>query len=478
MDNYNNNNYNNDNSNGYNSYGSQYGYTQNNQQNYNGYYGSYQDYSNVNEVVYTPKKKKNGGRKVLAGIVGVLTVAAIGATSIVGYNLIRGEGSVGTSDNSSTDKSVKTSASASTSNDTDSKSDTVERDMPSITQLASPADAMSIPEIVEKNTASVVGIQCVATNGVFMGTGIIMSEDGYILTNAHVVENARSVSVKLPSSYADDSESDDSDLTISAQIIGTDAQSDIAVLKIDKTGLTKAEFGKSSDVKVGEVAIVIGNPLSMELANSVTAGIISSLNRTITIEDRTMNYIQTDASINSGNSGGPLINAYGQVIGIASAAVTKSYGEGIGFAIPIDEAIPIIEDLIKNGHVTGRPTLGVSGENITDIYSRYYNIPKGFRIKVVNSGSAAEEAGIKVNDIIIGIEGKLVESIEEFNAVKNQHKAGETVKISVYRNGEILDFDVTLKEAANEAESAEQQTQTNEYDPYNDYREFFNQFPF
>ena len=334
---------------------------------------------------------------------------------------------------------------------------------------------MSIPEIVEKNTPSVVGIQCVASNGVFMGTGIIMSEDGYIITNAHVVENARSVSVKLPSSYADDSENAEDALTFDAKIIGTDSQSDIAVLKINKTGLTKAEFGKSSDVKVGELAIVIGNPLSMELANSVTAGIISSLNRTITIEDRTMNYMQTDASINSGNSGGPLINAYGQVIGIASAAVTKSYGEGIGFAIPIDEAIPIIEDLIKNGRVTGRPTLGVSGENISDIYAKYYDIPKGFRVKTVNVDSAAEEAGIKVNDIIIGIDGKLIESIEEFNSIKNTHKAGETVKISVYRNGEIIDLDVTLKEAATEEESAEKQTQTDD-DLYDRYRDFFNQF--
>ena len=462
--------------NGYNGYNGQY-QQQNTQQGYN-YYGSYQDHGTESEVVYKPEKKKGRGKKVLAGIVGVLSVAAIGATSIVGYNLIRGDGAVSTSDSSESGSaaSVKASASADASSSAaDKQAETVSKDMPSVVQLASPSDALSIPEIVEKNTPSVVGIQCVASNGVFMGTGIIMSEDGYIITNAHVVENARSVSVKLPSSYADDSENAEDALTFDAKIIGTDSQSDIAVLKINKTGLTKAEFGKSSDVKVGELAIVIGNPLSMELANSVTAGIISSLNRTITIEDRTMNYMQTDASINSGNSGGPLINAYGQVIGIASAAVTKSYGEGIGFAIPIDEAIPIIEDLIKNGRVTGRPTLGVSGENISDIYAKYYDIPKGFRVKTVNVDSAAEEAGIKVNDIIIGIDGKLIESIEEFNSIKNTHKAGETVKISVYRNGEIIDLDVTLKEATTEDESAEKQTQTDD-DLYDRYRDFFNQF--
>ena len=191
--------------NGYNGYNGQY-QQQNNQQGYN-YYGSYQDHGTESEVVYKPEKKKGRGKKVLAGIVGVLSVAAIGATSIVGYNLIRGDGAVSTSDSSESGSaaSVKASASADTSSSAaDKQAETVSKDMPSVVQLASPSDALSIPEIVEKNTPSVVGIQCVASNGVFMGTGIIMSEDGYIITNAHVVENARSVSVKLPSSYADD----------------------------------------------------------------------------------------------------------------------------------------------------------------------------------------------------------------------------------------------------------------------------------
>lgn len=448
------------------------------QNNYYGYYGNYQGYGSYNEVTYKPENKKSKGRKILNGIIAVLAVAAIGTTSIVGYNLIKGDGSVSTSDN--TTNAEKSVAAASDEKDLNKGEDVTEssaeeKDMPSIVQLASPKDAMSIPEIVEKNTPCVVGIQTVTRQGQFMGTGIIMSEDGYIITNQHVVEDAEKVSVKLPASYASGEKADDDELTFDAKIVGTDAQSDIAVLKINKSGLTKAEFGKSGDVKVGEVAIVIGNPLSMELANSVTAGIISSLNRTITIEDRTMNYMQTDASINGGNSGGPLINAYGQVIGIASASVTKSYGEGIGFAIPIDEAIPIIEDLIKNGRVTGRPTLGVSGEDISDIYSRYYDIPKGFRVRQIAIDSAAEKAGIQVNDIIIGIEGQLVESLDELNAVKNKYKAGDTVKISVYRDGEIIDLEVTLQEAASEEEAAEKNPEEDEYEKY---REYFNQFPF
>lgn len=216
--------------------------------------------------------------------------------------------------------------------------------------------------------------------------------------------------------------------------------------------------------------------MGFDLANSVTAGIISATDRTLTIEDRTMNLIQTDASINSGNSGGPLINAYGQVIGITSAKVSSTYGEGLGFAIPIDEATPIIDDLIQYGYVTGRPTLGISGENVTDVYSQYYDIPKGFFVRSVESGSAAEEAGIQVNDIVIGIEGNLIESIEEFNEIKEKYKAGDKITVSVYRDGEIIDKDVTLGEAIDKDEDEDQNDQQQSYDDYDSYRQFFNQY--
>lgn len=308
--------------------------------------------------------------------------------------------------------------------DTSSASSVDRSNLPSIIQLATPSDAMSIPDIVDKVSPSVVGISCMTSSGTVTGTGIIMSEDGYIITNAHVVDGANTISVVLPSSYTDESSGSESE-TIAAELVGADSQTDLAVVKIDRTGLTAAEFGTSSEIRVGEVSIVIGNPLGFDLANSVTAGIISATDRTLTIEDRTMNLIQTDASINSGNSGGPLINAYGQVIGITSAKVSSTYGEGLGFAIPIDEAIPIVEDLIQYGYVTGRPTLGISGENVTDVYSQYYDIPKGFFVRSVEEGSAAEEAGIQVNDIVIGIEGTLIESIEEFNEIKEEYQAGD-----------------------------------------------------
>ena len=446
----------------------------------------YNDYSayrqnNVNEFVYRPEQKKSRARKVLIGITALLAAAAIGVTSIVGYTLVTGD-KIGTTTNASVEETEDAEEGATAKNEAENKknkdSAKVNKEVPTIVQLASPDDAMKIPDIVTKVSPSVVGISCMTNRGAATGTGIIMSEDGYIITNAHVVSDAQTIQVLLPKSYADENSSEE-DLTVKAQLVGKDTQTDIAVLKIDKKGLTKAEFGKSSDLKVGEVAIVIGNPLGFELANSVTAGIISALDRTINIEDRTMNTIQTDASINNGNSGGPLINAYGQVIGITSAKVTSSYGEGLGFAIPIDEAIPIVKELIAHGYLTGRPTLGVSGENVSNVYAQYYNIPKGFFVKKVNPGSAAEKAGIKVDDIVIGIEGKLIESMEEFNKIKKNYKAGDTIKVSVYRDKKIIDLDVTLDEAvAEDNNSSSNKTDDDSYNPYDEYRKFFNQFPY
>jgi serine protease Do len=462
---------------------SEYAYSQNNQ--------------NQNEFSYQPPKKKKS-KKVLNAALAILCVCAIGASSVVGYSLVSDKFS-----NSSTTSSSDSTAEVK-QNTSDSTVSTTERtDFPTIEQLAAPDDAMSIPDIVTKLSPSVVGISCITDGSSVSGTGIIMSEDGYIITNAHVVEGASAISVVVTDSTAkteetsDDSssksvaekiiekQSDDSgddENTITAELIGMDTQTDIAVLKIDKTGLTAAEFGTSSDIQVGELAIVIGNPLGFDLANTVTSGIISATDRTLTIEDRTMNLIQTDASINSGNSGGPLINAYGQVIGITSAKVSSTYGEGLGFAIPIDEAKTIINDLVQYGYVKGRPTLGISGENISSFYAQYYNVPNGFIVRSVESGSAAEEAGIKVNDMIVGIQGELIDSIEEFNEIKSQYKAGDQITVSVYRNDNIVDLDVTLGEAVDTSSTQEeseqdQQDTTDDYsDGYDDFRQFYDYY--
>ena len=265
--------------------------------------------------------------------------------------------------------------------------------------------------------------------------------------------------------------------TFDAEKIGSDSQTDIAVLKINKTGLVNCEIGRSGDVRVGELSIVIGNPLGLDLANSTTAGIISAKDRTITVEDRTMTVIQTDASINNGNSGGPLINAYGQVIGITSAKVSSSAVEGLGFAIPIDDAIPIIEDLMLNGYVTGRPSLGVTGGTITSTYSKYYHVPRGFMVQTVNADSGAAAAGIRKGDIIIAINDTIITSITELNEIKNQFSPGDTVSLTIYRGNQKIDVAVVLDESkGDDSESTDQNNGDYYYDPYDFYYDYFNGF--
>ncbi len=442
-----------------------------------------------NEYSYQPadkKKKKKGSGAALA----IIAVCVLAASGVVGYSLL------------SPNSVPKESGSSQAETTAASKADgTNEEPRPSseritLEQLAAPEDAMSIPDIVTKLSPSVVGISCITGQGQVSGTGIVLDDNGYVVTNAHVVEGATAVSVVLTDSTEKKEQTDDSSKsvaeqiledqngeqqdnnTIEAEIVGVDTQTDLAVLKVDRTDLKPAEFGTSSNIMVGELAIVIGNPLGFDLANTVTSGIISATGRKLTIEDRTMTLIQTDASINSGNSGGPLINAYGQVIGITSAKVSSTYGEGLGFAIPIDDAKKIIEDLTAYGYVKGRPTLGISGQNINAFYAQYYNVPQGFIVKNVESGSAAAQAGIQVNDIIVGIEGKMISSIEEFNEIKSGYSAGDEISVSVYRNDNIMDIKVTLGEATNT--SAEQQGTmdggSNGYDDFGDFYDYYNQF--
>lgn len=302
---------------------------------------------------------------------------------------------------------------------------------PSLIELASRSNAMSIPEIVEKVTPSVVGI----TSAAGTGSGIIMSEDGYIITNAHVVESADTVSVLLH----DDSEHN-------AIIIGTDSRTDLAVIKINAPSLIPAEFGNSDELLVGEAVIAVGNPLGFDFYGSVTGGIISGLDRSLTIDDITLTLIQTDAAINGGNSGGPLVNTYGQVIGINSAKVAGTIAEGMGFAIPMNNAKPIVDDLINNGYVTGRPLIGISGFDIDERTARYYNMPLGVYVAQLSPSSPASLAGIRVGDIIVGINGVDITSMTELNEIKNKFRPDDSVILSVSRNGVISDFSVTLSE--------------------------------
>ncbi len=315
----------------------------------------------------------------------------------------------------------------------------------SVIELSAREDALSIPEIVKKVKPSVVGISSEFSSGtVSTGTGIIISDDGYIVTNAHVVQNTENSiterSFEIMVVLSDESRYE-------ASVIGADSRTDLAVIKIFPEGkeLVPAEFGDSDDLVEGELAIAIGNPLGFELYGSTTCGIISALNRTITVGEYEMTLIQTDAAINPGNSGGPLLNSSGQVIGINSSKIISDYAEGLGFAIPISSAQPIIDDLIENGYVTGRPMIGISGEDISEITAKYYNLPQGVCVWFITPDSAAEKSGIEAGDIIIGLDGQSIYTMEELNKMLDSYSAGDTVKITVYRRSTETQFEIPLQ---------------------------------
>ncbi|WP_295154479.1 S1C family serine protease [uncultured Ruminococcus sp.] len=470
---------NNGNNGGYRPYNGQQPYVNNEQNHFNDprYYnnnsGGY-----TGEYSYTPQRQSgNTGRKILTSVLAVFSITAIAVTSIIGYRLVVGKDDLMPADRQ--DNSVVTVPDAETGTQTAERA-VVRGDLPTLQQLAAPADALTVPEIIEKMSPSVVGISCITNQGIATGSGIILSEDGYIITNAHVIKDAQSISVVLPPVYGSETDTQD-DLTYTAENVGKDTQTDLAVLKIERTDLRKAEIGTSADVRVGELAIVIGNPLGLDLANTATSGIISAKDRTITVEDITMKVMQTDASINGGNSGGALINAYGQVIGITSAKVASAQVEGLGFAIPIDDALPIVKDLMAYGYVTGRPSLGITGTDITAAYSSYYGIPQGFLVRTITTGGGADRAGLKENDIIIAINDNIVNGIVQLNNVKNTFKPGDTVTLTVYRDRKKLDIDVVLDEATGETAQTDTNNNNNNNNNgngYNDYNYYYDPFSF
>lgn len=413
----------------------------------------------ASEVEKKPKKTGKVFTKVIAFAV---CAAVISAGSIQAYKYI--------DDNFSFNNFFSRNASVESENNNES-SNSVQgndnnSDQKSLMELASREGSLTVPEAVDKVMPAVVGISSefpVSSNqysGWFFsqgqqtetqvatatGTGIVMTSEGYIITNAHVIYDetnnygkATNVSVLM----SDETEYE-------ASIIGYDTDTDIAVLKIDATGLTAAEFGNSDDLQVGELVLAVGNPLGFELFGSVTSGIVSALNREITINDKNMNLIQTDAAINSGNSGGPLINSFGQVIGINSAKMTSTYSsasvEGLGFAIPITQAKEIIDDLISFGYVKGRPQIGITCINVDESTASLYNMPVGAYVRSVTPNGAADLAGIQEGDIIIGADGQAISSTEELNDIKNNFNAGDTLKLTISRNGEDIDVNITLQE--------------------------------
>ncbi len=296
------------------------------------------------------------------------------------------------------------------------------------------------------NSTSIFG-RTGSTTATASGSGIIISEDGYILTNNHVVSSNSSDS----NSYYQISEATKVTVTLfndeteyEAKIVGQDEQTDLAVIKIEKTGLTKAEFADSDDVKVGEFAMAVGNPVNM--TSTVTTGIVSAVNRKITDSDgKTYTCIQTDAAINSGNSGGALVNAQGKVIGINTLKLSGTGIEGIGFAIPINSTTDITSQLIQYSKVK-RPFIGISGIDLDETTAKKYNLVVGIYVKSVEDFSSAEKGGLKSGDVIIEADGKSIKSMDELNEIKNSHQIGDTMKLKINRDGSEKEITLTLGE--------------------------------
>lgn len=445
----------------------------------NGGYTYVNYYSNPNGTAPNDSgkkpKKKHTGLKVTAIVLAMAVVsgASIGiyegvrSTLVADDTVISDSASVTQTAQDADQKEDSSAASGSSNSDSSTEESWI--------QLASKDGSLSVTDIVEKVTPSVVGVQATfqasivndnsygsffgyGSNGqngsnsgemTGVGTGIVMSKDGYIITNAHVIYDdeygyGEATAVQVTMS--------DQETVYDAEITAYDKEADIAVLKVDADDLTPAEFGDSATLQVGEMVVAIGNPLGLEFQNTVTCGIISALNRQVTINDNTMTLIQTDTAINSGNSGGPLINSSGQVIGINSAKMSSTYStngasiEGIGFAIPMTEAKEIIDDLINYGYVTGRPQLGITCQNVSEAVSQAYNIPVGAYIISVTEGGAADQAGLQPADVITGIQGETITTIEELNAIKNEYNAGDKVTLTVMRSGQELTVEVTLEE--------------------------------
>lgn len=384
----------------------------------------------MSQKPHTPKNKKHS-RGLALGLCGVAAACLLFAGGAVVGNMAFG----GNANNDS-----GTSASTSDSAPTLQINSKPESDSSNSSDNYDTADGMAGEDIYKKVNPSVVSVISTTSEGTGSGSGVIMSKDGYIITNNHVVDGAQSVSVQL---------SDDTSLD--AEIIGTDEQTDLAVIKVTPTSdLTAAEFGDSDELEPGEYAYAIGSPGGVQFANTITGGRISAINRDLTVNDRVMTLIQTDASINNGNSGGALINKYGQVVGITSAKLSgNAFGsatvEGMGFAIPINTAKDIVDELIQNGYVSGRPSIGITGQNVESADGKV----SGVQVYSIDSRAKAASEGLQVGDVITAVDGTPTPDMDKVNELKQDKKAGDKLTLSVYRisTGKTLNITITLTDS-------------------------------
>jgi len=302
------------------------------------------------------------------------------------------------------------------------------------------AGGLSLQEIYTKAIPSVVSISCILDRGTASGTGVVLTSDGYLLTNCHVIQDA----VSITATFTDGQ-------SLPALVVGQDTISDLAVLQVDSDSLTAAEFGNSSVLRVGDAVAAIGDPLGAELRGTMTNGIISAINRDLETDGRVMTLIQTNAALNSGNSGGPLLNCYGQVIGINTLKIgdlVDSAGvEGLGFAIPSTTVKEVVDQLIAYGYVVGRPTLGMTFQELSFLYQQMYHLPQGLYISSVAEGSHAESLGITPGDVLLYFDGTRIKDLDTLRSLLYTHQAGDSVKIIVYRSGRQYQLTLIIDQA-------------------------------
>ena len=398
------------------------------------------NYKAVYEMDDKPKKKSNFGRNIVvpffSGVVGCAVVlgTCFGVPSI--REQIMGAGNSNFSSSSSNSQSSGYVDQVSLSNYSDTAVYAANKILPSIVGIQIEYNVTSMFSIFGGNQTSTATAS---------GSGIIISDDGYILTNNHVVSSSEaeayyqvSEATKITVTLFND------DTQYEATIVGTDEETDLAVIKIDATGLTKAEFADSDSIKVGEFAMAVGSPLGLQ--STITCGVVSAVNREVTDTDgKTYTLIQTDAAINAGNSGGALVNSEGKVIGVNTLKLTGNDVEGMGFAIPINSTTDITSQLIQYSKVR-RPYIGVTGMDLDAETARKNNLVEGIYVKDVETFSAAEKGGIKIGDVIIKADGKDVKTMDELNEIKNSHSIGDEMTITVNRDGEQKDLTITLGE--------------------------------
>ena len=381
-----------------------------------------------------PARKRHVGFAVAVSLLAIILCAAMTVISLFSVRIERQDGATSVI---FTERNPDISAAQATEEAPEPSIEAAPEDEPDTELQPLTGDAAALPEIYSKVAPSVVSVICATPEQTFERCGIVMSADGYIITNCRVVRYAGAITVLM----YDGSEH-------IASVVGGDPLSDLAVVKIDAGDLIPAEFGDSAALTVGEQVLSIGDPRGRELRAAMTNGIISGVSRDLDVEGRTMTILQTNANLPEGGYGGPLINMRGQVVGI-NAENLGSYAssEGnLGLAVPIDDAKNIVDELIEHGYIPGRPSIGLSGQSVTAAAQAYYRLPAGVYVEDVDLNGPADRAGIQSGDIITAINDTEVSSLEELNLIKNRYKSGDVVTLTVFRGGTTANVSLILGE--------------------------------